>query len=100
MLDDAETRGFASNMPNVKKVEKRLVMRDTLHGSRPNLRNVTPTTELCPRSLTFRIKVRARKEMRPKKKSKNNKYTYCINILSGVKGGANEFKFTRAFHGS
>ena len=40
--DVAETRAFASSMPKATCKSKRLATRDTLHGSRPNLRQRDP----------------------------------------------------------
>ena len=50
MLDVAETRGFALSMPKAKKGKKRLDTRDTLHESRPNLRQRDPNGRIVPTS--------------------------------------------------
>ena len=45
--DVAETRGFALGVPKAKK-SKRLATRDTLHRSRPNLRQREPDGRIVP----------------------------------------------------
>ena len=48
MLDVAETLGFGLSMPKVKTVSKGCATRDTLHGSRPNLRQRDPNGLTVP----------------------------------------------------
>ena len=45
--DVAETQGFASSMPKANK-KKRLATRDTLHRSRPNIRQCDPNGRIAP----------------------------------------------------
>ena len=72
MLDVAETRGFASSMPKAKTVSKACLPRATHCTDRARASgNVTPTVQLCPPSLTFRIKgltLRARRDVSEGKK--------------------------------
>ena len=54
--------GIASCVPQAKKV-KRLATRDTLNGSRPNLRQREPDGRIVPTPPTFGTKVRARRDV-------------------------------------
>ena len=47
MLYVMETQGFALSLPTAKRF-KRLATRDTLHGSRPNLRQRVPNGRIVP----------------------------------------------------
>ena len=45
-IGDAETGGFALSLPKAEKVE--MDLRDTLHGSRPNLRHCDLDGRILP----------------------------------------------------
>ena len=63
--------------PGPKK-NSRLATLDTLHGSRPNLRQRDPDGRIVPTHLTFRMKVRARRDVPGKK---GLFYVYTGSIL-------------------
>ena len=67
MLDVAETRGFALSMPKAEKCLKGLPRATHSTDRAQTSRNVTPRVDLCPPPLTFRIRVRARRDVSEKR---------------------------------
>ena len=72
--DVAETRGFASSVPKAKKVI-RLATRDTLHGSRPNLRQRELDGRIVPTPPDVSGKGASKKRC-ARRESKNHNYIY------------------------
>ena len=76
--DAAETRGFALSMPKARKSPTGLPRATHCTDRTQTSGNVTPTVELCPTPLTFRIKVRARRNVSEEKKNDNNTCIYEV----------------------
>ena len=64
--------------------------RATQHGSRPNLRQRDPRVELCPLPLTFRIKVRARRDESEKEAQRTSTRT-PISVGNRVRPPSNSY---------
>ena len=80
--DVAETRGFPLYVPNAKEKFKRLATRDTLHGSRPNLRQREPDGRIVPTPPDVWDKGASTKRCaQRRKKNHNYSYTYLVLLL-------------------
>ena len=76
------------DLPYILKAKKLkgLATRDKLYGSHPNLGQRDPKVRIVPPPLTFRTKVRARRDM-PENRDKNYRYTYTYKApLPGLRG--------------
>ena len=83
-VDVAETRGFALSVPKAKKKLKGLPRATHCTDRAQTSGNVTPTVELCPPLLTFRTKVRARKDVSEEKKMTNIRmHSSCTKFTEG-----------------
>ena len=78
--DVAETRGFILSVPKAKKIQ-RLATRDTLDGSRPNLRQRDPDGRIVPTPSDVSGKGASTKRFARRKKNANCTYTYMYIVL-------------------